>query len=173
MILLTIVLKTLVQESWANIATIFNSPSILTSPGELNAELCFWKLYSLDQVEKCFTHSIVLLQWYKINPAETSDASKLLSNCQLWRSRPVNNLLSDLYDGQIWKEFLNIGGSPFLAAPYTFGLMLNIDWFQPYIHTISSVGVIYLTIMNLPRTIRFKLENIIIVGIIIWLYHCP
>ena len=29
------------------------------------------------------------------------------SNCQLWRSRPVNNLLSDLYDGQIWKESLN------------------------------------------------------------------
>ena len=63
-------------------------------------------------------------------------------------------------------EVLNVGGSPFLAAPYTFGLMLNIDWFQPYSHTICSVGVIYLTIMNLPRTIRFELENIIIVGII-------
>lgn len=102
----------------------------------------------------------------------TSTLQKLLlrpsffTSCQQWRSRPANNMLSDLYDGRIWKEFLNVAGSPFLAAPYTFGLMLNVDWFQPYTHTIASVGVIYLAIMNLPRTIRFKLENIIIVGII-------
>ena len=44
--------------------------------------------------------------------------------------------------------------------------MINIDWFQPYTHTVSSVGVIYLVVMNLPRTLRFKLENIILVGII-------
>ena len=41
MILVTVVLKQLVPESQANIATIFNSPSILTSPGELSAKLCF------------------------------------------------------------------------------------------------------------------------------------
>ena len=82
----------------------------------------------------------------------------------------MNNLLSDLYDGRIWKEFLNVAGSPSLAAPYTFGHdehdLMNIDWFQPYTHTICSVGVIYLTIMSLPRTITFKLENIIIVAVI-------
>ncbi len=44
--------------------------------------------------------------------------------------------------------------------------MLNIDWFQPFTHTIYSVGVIYLTIMNLPRQIRTKRENIILIGII-------
>ena len=44
--------------------------------------------------------------------------------------------------------------------------MINIDWFQPYTHTVSSVGVIYLTVMILPQTLKFKLENIIIVGII-------
>ena len=38
--------------------------------------------------------------------------------------------------------------------------MLNIDWFQPYVHTISSVGVIYLTV---PCTLRFRLENRIII----------
>ena len=91
---------------------------------------------------------------------------KFVSNCQLWKLRPVNDLLSDVYDGQIWKEFLNVAGSPFLAAPYTFAVMMNIDWFEPYDHTICAVGVIYLTIMNLPRTIRYKLENIIIVGVI-------
>ena len=44
--------------------------------------------------------------------------------------------------------------------------MLNIDWFQPYIHTASSVGVIYLAIMNLPRHLRYKRKNLILIGII-------
>lgn len=46
------------------------------------------------------------------------------------------------------------------------GLMLNIDWFQPYKHTNSSVGVMYLVIVNLPRSVRFKRENVIIAGIL-------
>ena len=40
------------------------------------------------------------------------------------------------------------------------------DWFQPYKHRIYSVGVIYLAIMNLPHAIRFKRENIIIIGLL-------
>ena len=44
--------------------------------------------------------------------------------------------------------------------------MLNCDWFQPYDHSQYSVGVLYLTILNLPRSIRFKPENIIVAGII-------
>ena len=88
------------------------------------------------------------------------------SNCQSWRSKQMTNLLSDIYDGQVWKDFLQHAGKAFLESPFTFGLMMNIDWFQPYSHTVASVGVIYLTLMNLPRSIRFKLENIVIVGII-------
>ena len=84
-------------------------------------------------------------------------------NCQLWKSQPVNHLLSEVYDGQVCKEFFNVA---FLAGPYTFGLMMNIDCFQPYHHTVCSVGVIYLTVMTLPRTIRYKLESVLIVGII-------
>lgn len=44
--------------------------------------------------------------------------------------------------------------------------MLNIDWFKPCKHTEYSVGVIYLTIMNLPRQIRFKQENVLLIGLI-------
>ena len=89
-----------------------------------------------------------------------------VSNCQVWKARPMTDLLSDVYDGKVWKEFLNVEGTPFLAAHFAFGLMMNIDWFEPFDHTICAIGVIYLTIMNLPRSIRYKLENIIIVGII-------
>ena len=44
--------------------------------------------------------------------------------------------------------------------------MLNIDWFQPFKHRVYSVGVMYLVFMNLPRNIRFKRENIVLLGLI-------
>ena len=40
------------------------------------------------------------------------------------------------------------------------------DWFQPYKHVTDSVGAIYLSVLNLPRNLRYKPENIILVGII-------
>ena len=44
--------------------------------------------------------------------------------------------------------------------------MLNVDWMQPFEHTPYSVGVMYLVLMNLPRSERFKRENIFLVGLI-------
>ena len=44
--------------------------------------------------------------------------------------------------------------------------MMNVDWFRPFKHTTYSIGVIYLVVQNLPRSLRFKLENVIIVGAI-------
>lgn len=53
-----------------------------------------------------------------------------------------------------------------LTSNNSLSLIMNVDWFQPFKHRTYSVGVIYLAIMNLPRPIRFKRENIIIVGLI-------
>ena len=45
--------------------------------------------------------------------------------------------------------------------------MLKVDWFQPFKRRSDySVGVIYFVIMNLPRSQRFKFENVILGGII-------
>lgn len=74
--------------------------------------------------------------------------------------------MEDVYDGNIWKEFQVYGDRPFLSNPFAFRLMMNIHWFQPYKHLTYSVGVIYLTIMNLPCSLRYKRENILLVGII-------
>lgn len=52
------------------------------------------------------------------------------------------------------------------TAERHYGIMLNVDWFQPFKNTNYSVGAIYLTILNLPRSQRFKKENIILVGLI-------
>ena len=61
---------------------------------------------------------------------------------------------------------MNYEGKPFLSCPNNLALMLNCDWFQPFDHSCYSVGVLYLVILNLPRSLRFKPENIIITGII-------
>jgi hypothetical protein len=44
--------------------------------------------------------------------------------------------------------------------------VLNIDWFQPYDNKTHSTGVIYAAIANLPREMRFKRENMLILGIL-------
>ena len=46
------------------------------------------------------------------------------------------------------------------------GLMMNLDWFQPYKKTTYSTGVIYAVICNLPRDIWFKPKNMLILGIL-------
>ena len=84
--------------------------------------------------------------------------------CELWRRR--NNFresgyLTDIYDGDIWSKH-----KEFLDAPYNYLLTLNIDWFSPFEHGRYSIGAIYLTILNLPISIRNKPENIILVGLI-------
>ena len=82
-----------------------------------------------------------------------------------WRFRTTTpGKMSDIYDGSIWKELSS--PNEFLSVPYSLSLKLNVDWFKLYEHTNYSVGVIYLTIDNLPRDKRFLVENVIIVGCI-------
>lgn len=89
------------------------------------------------------------------------------SLCEQWRKRiPVNGLLTDVYDGRVWQDFLVVSGKPFLSCKYSLALCLNIDWFQPYKLTQSSVGVVYLTILNLPRSVRNCHRYTLLVGII-------
>jgi hypothetical protein len=83
-----------------------------------------------------------------------------------------DDIITDIYDGQIWKTFKETSdeNSPnffrFEVADSNIGLMLNVDWFQPYKGTIHSTGVIYAAICNLLWEIRFKRENLLILGIL-------
>lgn len=78
-----------------------------------------------------------------------------------------SEVLSDIYQGNIWKEFIQEGDNSFsLSSSYTYGLMINVDWFQPFQHFPYSVGVIYFSVLNLPRNVRYKRENIILAGVI-------
>lgn len=92
-----------------------------------------------------------------------------IDDCEKWRERSMcvsDNVLGDIYDGDIWKEFNSDRKGSFLASPHNYLLTLNVDWFQPFTHSVYSIGAIYLTVQNLPRHKRFKEENIILVGIL-------
>ena len=90
-------------------------------------------------------------------------------SCELWRKREVRSahrIMCDVFEGRIWNELQVFNGSSFSASSRNYALMLNVDWMQPFEHTQYSVGVMYLVLMNLPRSERFKRENVFLVGII-------
>ena len=85
-----------------------------------------------------------------------------------WRSRLIRappSLLGDIHDGVITKQFLSSNEFNYLSSLFCYLLTLNVDWFQPFERNMYSLGAIYLTIQNLPRSLRYKLENILLVGI--------
>ena len=74
-----------------------------------------------------------------------------------WASRDTeDSLISDIYDGEIWKSFLfntnNLQSRFFTTetADSHLGLMINLDWFQPFDSASYSTGAIYGVICNLP-----------------------
>ena len=86
-----------------------------------------------------------------------------------WRKREYSissEYYGDVYDGQVWKEYKENHLKNFLTYPFCYMVTLNVDWFQPFTHTDYSLGAIYLTIQNLPREIRYKEENIILVQLL-------
>ena len=90
---------------------------------------------------------------------------EFLRSCHHWKNRIVTRgTYADIYDGAVWQESNQAGG--FLTHPNSLSLMMNVDWFNPYEEAQYSVGAIYLVVQNLPRHERFKLKNIILVGLI-------
>ena len=91
--------------------------------------------------------------------------------------RQFDNILTDIYDGQVWRSFkdTNEEGSPNFFRPDVadshLGLMLNIDWFQPFDGTTHSTGVIYAAICNLSQDVHFKRENMLILSILLGPYE--
>ena len=89
-------------------------------------------------------------------------------SCEKWRDQGERtDVLTDVYSGQIWRDFQTYKGKDFLKSPRNYGLRLNFDFFQPMKHRKDySVGVLYLVILNLPRSERYKWKNVIVLGII-------
>ena len=80
--------------------------------------------------------------------------------------------LMDVYDAAIWKHFATADimvdkkeqqvSLLQKATPFNLAFALCVDWFQPFGNTTHSTGVVQLIILNLPREVRYKKENIIV-----------
>ena len=68
-------------------------------------------------------------------------------SCCEWKSRERKECLEDIYDGKLWEDFLTVNGEPFLIGQLGLGLILNVDWFQPYKHVACSVDVVFISVM--------------------------
>ena len=117
---------------------------------------------------------LIARKTYPYNSIKRSLSSLLstpgfVDECEKWRKRALDvspGIMGDVYDGRIWKQFSGDEHKRFLQYPGNFLLLMNMDFFQPFTHTTYSVGVIYCVIMNLPRELRYKVENMIVVSII-------
>lgn len=91
-------------------------------------------------------------------------------SCREWAVRKNDTeALFDIYDGRIWKELKDDNDELFFTKEYAdtnLGLMINMDWFQPFLSSLYSVGVVYAVICNLPRTERYKSHNILTLAVI-------
>ena len=80
--------------------------------------------------------------------------------CQEWRDREsCPDTYTDIYDGKLWQEVQS--EYAFLADEHDMALLMNFDFFQPFKNRSKSVGVIYLALLNLPRSIRYHSSNMI------------
>ena len=86
--------------------------------------------------------------------------------CEKRRSQNHSeDVLADVHDGEIWKNFTHDGTNLFSSKPHNYGVMLNVDWFRPFKHLSSfSIGGIYLVLLNLPYHLRFKRKNLFLVS---------
>ena len=57
---------------------------------------------------------------------------QIFFNCEAWRSMNNIDQYCDVYDGDVWRDFMTYDGQVFLSVPYNFAFQLNIDWFQPF-----------------------------------------
>ena len=50
------------------------------------------------------------------------------SECEKWKSRSIaSGVMEDVYDGQMWRNFLSYNDEPFLSVAGNLGLVLNFD----------------------------------------------
>ena len=91
---------------------------------------------------------------------------KFLELCNQWiYNKNKDNFILDITDGKVWLSIISLL-SPSQIPINILGILMNVDWFQPFKHVSYSVGIIYAVIINLPRSIRYANENIIFIGII-------
>lgn len=152
----------------------------LYSPDDIVAESCSFTSFSGDA--PCNTRLYNIAAGNKRKPAKEFAYNSLIGSLQRlfrrpsfeekineWRNRSrTPGILYDVYDGFKWNELTDKDGVTFVDDNRSLLLTLNVDWFCPFIDDFPySCGAMYLTINNLPRSERYKVENVILVGVML------
>lgn len=126
---------------------------------------CKWHEPLLERKEeKWKPRSVYYYQSIKYRLKQMYKRKNWLKLIDHWRNRPVSEIMSDVYDGDVWHELRQPG--ELLYERGNVVLILNHDNFNPFNIKDYSMGAIYATIPNLPREERYKKENLILIGLI-------
>lgn len=138
--------------------------------GELNGGYLLKKVQLKDGKTKLYPHKVYSYKSVLDTLKTFLTRKDFWLKCNLWKMgcdlNSAPDILTDVFDGKVWREYLFVRGEPFLAGDRSVGFMMNVDWFQPFKLARYSVGVVYLVVMNLPRHEHFKVENVLLVGVI-------
>lgn len=142
---------------------------------DFDYKVCNTAVFTKVKVGRELKHVAVAKYCYKTLASSLEDLllrPGFERDCKLWKERrTLDGVYSDIYDGNVWKEFVAKG---FLNNDDNLALQLNVDWFQKFKRRNNiSIGVVYVTVLNLPRSLRYKLKNVIVFGIIPNLEHEP
>ena len=95
-------------------------------------------------------------------------SSGFLNPCERWGGHKGNDVptgyLTGVFDDRLWREWETKNGTSISRSAKKSSVYASINWFQPFDHTQYNVGVVYLVVLNLPRAMRFKPENVIIIS---------
>ena len=101
--------------------------------------------------------SSLLLRKYIDSIEDVIQQPGMLDLFNHWKDRNVpNDVMSDVYVGAVWH------GQELLTSRYCLGLVINMDWFKSYKHI---EGAIYISILNLPHQLRYRLDNTTVIGV--------
>ncbi|KAJ2911995.1 hypothetical protein MD484_g8416, partial [Candolleomyces efflorescens] len=149
-----------------------------TGQGVCNARLRKTKDVLNPKTETYMAKEVPLREYRYQSPQEylsyifsRSDLKQYLHGDPCKRSRDPNSAW-DIWDASALRNFVYIDGKRFTDSDDECRLVfsLNMDGLNPFTNKEAgkkvSIGAIYMVCLNLPPSIRYKLENIYLVGII-------
>ncbi|TDL15159.1 hypothetical protein BD410DRAFT_694522, partial [Rickenella mellea] len=146
--------------------------------------------YVVDCIEMEWTKldNMKETEWYRQQKALTLDSQATTTTMKHWFAELIcrpgveeimdkrRNMessperMEDIWDGEILRNFPGPNGEPFFAQEGRYAFSLCMDEFNPYHMKEAgkkvSVGAIYLVCLNLPPEMRYRFENVFLVGIV-------
>ena len=84
------------------------------------------------------------------------------------RPEPSSTDYKDIWDGNILQQFMVDPGDgrPLLKCKTNLALLLYLDFFNPFQQAVYSCGALYISVLNIPKSQRFKTKWTMLTGLI-------